>query len=286
MDECETLDLPSEKPRISLPINRIERDRHGIYLKIQDPFSSERNVLSLFCELEESIALSSSYRGIHVSRIQNNVNFLSYKIYECLDDYASELARHIFQSQPCEETRISIMGHYVQSLITPLSHLETRRPLEIISKVRFDGTNIWTESGLIIPVMMACPCIQKYFKSKMSSPVSEFKESDINSLASLVTHTQRGIVEVSVETKGERVALGEILHILNEHSVGIFQLLKREDERELVLRGLQKASFVEDTVRELTAEVYYSQVNKLGKDSRIKVRVRSLESIHPENLTA
>ena len=78
----------------------------------------------------------------------------------------------------------------------------------------------------------------------------------------------------------------ELITILEEAmSSPLYELLKREDEVEVVLRSHERPSFVEDIVRNIFLSVV-SRYRDLPDDCLVSVRSESMESIHQHNAIA
>ena len=76
------------------------------------------------------------------------------------------------------------------------------------------------------------------------------------------------------------VNAGEIYRVLNDTTHLVYDVLKRPDEHELVLRALSRPQFTEDVVREVAKGAFDHFEQKVPDDTGIVVRSHLLESIH------
>lgn len=128
-----------------------------------------------------------------------------------------------------------------------------------------DGDHV--RVGVRVPVTSLCPC---------SKDISDYG-----------AHSQRGYVELSVETSGwdengEGVWPEELIDVASAAgSAPIYPLLKRVDEREVTMLAYDNPAFVEDVARDVAVA--------LKADERVRafvVQVANEESIHDHRAIA
>ncbi len=65
------------------------------------------------------------------------------------------------------------------------------------------------------------------------------------------THTQRGTIKLLIDNNNQKIIHFDLYNILNKSTHLIFDLLKRPDEHDLVVRALSKPQFTEDVSRDV-----------------------------------
>jgi GTP cyclohydrolase I/GTP cyclohydrolase-4 len=105
----------------------------------------------------------------------------------------------------------------------------------------------------------------------------------------VATHNQRGIGRLHVgcpEGCAETVEAADLLSIV-EHSMSseIFELMKRNDEVEVVEKAHRNPRFVEDCVREMV-RMAVETFGHLGEGAFVSARQENLETIHKHNVVA
>jgi len=278
-----TLDVPSEPPTIPLSIQEVGSNKHKIYVIVKDELAKADRLIRLLCSLEVGLSLPQSFRGIHTSRIQERIFGVSSSPHDSLLDFSAVLAKEIYQSQPCESSFVELSAEYPYETVFPETHLANMQSFTLLCKTTFDGQDLTRSVGMVASIVMACPCSQRYYAQMFSGKDSESRTS---SLASLLTHTQRGSLRIAVENLSSTLPFKQLLEIMEETAVLPYWMLKRPEEISLIMRSLQNAQFVEDLVR-AAARNASKRIKNEDKDAAIiDARVVSFESIHPFNLFA
>lgn len=278
------LDVPNDKPSFPIPLNWVTIFHQQEYIKIREIFG-KTNIKCILCNLEIGISLSEKFRGIHMSRVENDLmNSLS-TTYNSLDDFTQTLAKNVFDSQYCRAVKVKAEGSYNYTITTPKSILKSQQPFNILSSSVYNGKRIKKMIGIENNILMACPCIQRHFSTILGK--NNRQNNDDESLSKLITHTQKGKVHLFVENSDDLLNYKNLLSVIKRSTILTSELLKRPDERHIVLKALNDACFVEDLVRRIANNLYMHLIDKKSTKKRdIFIKVTSYESIHSHDISA
>ena len=131
--------------------------------------------------------------------------------------------------------------------------------------------------GVEVVGMTTCPCAMETVSG--SSGNLEVDKA--------ITHNQRNRTFVMVEVPdGMTVEADDLVKIVERSmSSPTYEILKREDEAELVRRAHANPRFVEDVVRGVLAEIL-EMLRDFPDSVQIQVKSESEESIHKHNAFA
>jgi GTP cyclohydrolase-4 len=278
------LDVPYDKPSFPIPLNWVTIFNQKEYISIKEIFNNQK-IKCILCNIEIGISLSKKFRGIHMSRVENAIIRSSSRTYTSLNEFTQILAKNTFDNQPCEAVKVRVEGIYHYIIETPKSGLKSCQPLNISALSIYDGKWIKKMIGIENNIIIACPCVQRYFSAILKN--KKRKANDNELLGSLVTHMQRGKLYLLVENSDVLLDYKDLLSIIKKSTVMPSELLKRPDERYIVLDALNKANFVEDIVREIANDFHKYIINKGSSKNRdIYIKVTSYESIHSHDIYA
>lgn len=190
-----------------------------------------------------------------------------------------------------DEAEVGFEADYVVFRKTPVTRQSTQEMYSIISKAFYSHGKVKTMLGAQVTGITACPCayegVQDYSRTKLKE--QDFSDDDVERIMGTVpvaSHNQRNISTLLVETDNERISVDEIIHILEESmSSPVFEVLKRPDEVDVVLKAHRNLNFVEDTVRKILFNTLMKYPG-LPDDNVIIAKSESLESIHQHNAFA
>jgi GTP cyclohydrolase FolE2 len=94
------------------------------------------------------------------------------------------------------------------------------------------------------------------------------------------THTQRGTATLILDRESSKISHKDLYRILEKSTHLAYDLLKRADEHDLVIRAVQKPQFTEDVAREITDIAYHQFKNTLSADAEIFVESLINDAIH------
>ncbi len=153
----------------------------------------------------------------------------------------------------------------------------------LLGRATMSGEEVKKMVGVEVIGMTACPCametVRTILKEKHNSPLLDE--------IPVPTHNQRNIVTLLIEIpEGEEIEANDLIDIVEESfSSPTYEILKRREEGELVLKAHENPKFVEDVVRDILRRIV-ERYNELPDESMVIVRSESEESIHKHNAFA
>ncbi|NPA95241.1 MAG: GTP cyclohydrolase I FolE2 [Thermodesulfobacteria bacterium] len=268
IDSCE--DIPETRPAFPYPINRVGITDKTLWINLPEgcmPFSS-----AIYVDLP------SGFRGIHMSRMEQQISKLCQEQFCDICQFAECLAQKILEEQQGSTARISLEGLMPLRWKTAISKRISLDSIKLSADVTVSkekGENRKRSLvGLALVHITACPCTQVYlgglFGDKAKWPYP--------------THSQRCVTWLRVERDGNEPSYEDLLECLTSCLHPCQDLLKRPDEAELVLKSHREPQFAEDTVRLVARQVGLSLGNQIASDGLIEVNTTSYESIHNHNV--
>ena len=264
-------DVQSWKPNATFKLTRV-----GIK-DIKKPVNIKRSskIAKLIPVMELLVDLPASKKGSDLSRnveiIEEIVDESIRKPSPSLEDLCERitnklLLRHEYAS--CAEVRAS--SDYFLERMTP-SGKKTFEPYKITAsaiKERKGRTRKFI--GVNVLGMTACPCAMENIKKVYDKEY---------------THNQRNLVTISIQNDGT-IDADDLIDIAEQAmSSPTFEILKRDDEMEVVKRAHENPQFVEDVVRGILKKIL-EKYSSLPDETVVVARSESMESIHKHNAYA
>jgi GTP cyclohydrolase-4 len=237
---------------------------------------------ALNCSIDIFVDLPAEQKGSHLSR---NVEVLSGIVDDSvrepvsgLENMASGMCRKLLvHHEYAQIANVSISAEYFRESRTPMGRetLEIYRLLAGGTAVR--GGKIRKTIGAEVIGMTACPCAQQTVSEMMGCGGD----------ASVMSHNQRNICTALFTTDDDvNVEADDIIDLVQgAFSSPTYELLKRDDEGQVVINAHANPRFVEDVVRNVL-EAVVERYGALPDDVEIKVKSESEESIHKHNAFA
>ena len=237
---------------------------------------------ALNCSLDIFVDLPAEQKGSHLSR---NVEVLKEVVDESLknpvsglENMAADICKRLLVHHEYAQTaHVSIAAEYFRGSITPFGR-ETFEIYKLLAKgdiVR--GDKVRKSIGAEVIGMTACPCAQQ--------TVTEMLGCDTKH--PIMSHNQRNVCTVMFTVdEDEDIEADEIIDMIHTaFSSPTYELLKRDDEGQVVINAHTNPRFVEDVVRNALRAVV-ERYPKLANDAEVKVTSESEESIHKHNAYA
>ncbi len=209
-----------------------------------------------------NVSLAADKRGIHMSRLLENLNHWEKPLSPCS---MPTLLSEIREQQNALTASITCSFTWFIQRPSPQTELPAWQGIETTWHATIDDCGVGTTGyTLRIPVTTLCPC---------SRDISDYG-----------AHSQRGWVKVTINWQAHDtiVAPQEIFEKLQHAgSAPIYPLLKRADERHVTMLAYEQPAFVEDTIRKAAL--------MLRKDARIPgftLHICNEESIHTHDAIA
>lgn len=146
--------------------------------------------------------------------------------------------------------------------------------------------------GVKVIGISSCPCaleeVREYLRKNYGYKIDGKLLDYILNEFPIGTHNQRSILEIIVETRKENYdeIADRLLKVTRKcFSAETYEVLKRVDEIDVVLRLSRNTNFVEDIIRKAILHIY----NEFGREftnEKIIIKVKSLESIHKHDAFA
>ncbi len=286
-----TPDIKDEQPDVKLPIRLV-----GICgVKIptgQVRLGGSKIIMSV--RFSAFIDLPPDRRGIHASRnyepIVEVIKTYEGKTFK-LENIAAEIAVSLLKKH----------GYSKRSYVKAdaVAFYETKTPSGNVSYETFtihakcyatkEGKDFSVKKmlGVTLTGMTACPCALESIRDICKNELASFYNVDLKQVIDklpIATHTQRCKGTLFIDVSEEDVDVMELVRIVNESMSSMkYELLKREDEANMVMNAVKRARFVEDVARYIakaTSEL------KIRESCTIVVSVRSMESVHGHDVIA
>jgi len=237
---------------------------------------------ALNCSIDIFVDLPAEQKGSHLSR---NVEVLSAVVEESirepvtgLENIASDMCKKLLTHHEYAQTaNVDIVAEYFRESRTPLGRgtLEIYKLLASGSAVR--GQNIRKTIGVEVIGMTACPCAQQTV-SEMTACAEGIP---------VMSHNQRNVCTTMLTMDDAvDVEADDIIDLVQgAFSSPTYELLKRDDEGQVVINAHNSPRFVEDVVRNVL-EYIVERYDSLPNDVEITVKSESEESIHKHNAFA
>lgn len=244
------------------------------------------------------IDLPSERKGIDASRSYEAVaevfNLLVKKTFK-LEDLCAAMANELLKRHEyATRAEVKARSEAIYERTTPKSSIRTFEPYKVyakaVSKLSKGRVETSRAVGVKVVGITACPCVaesvRELFKNELAK-ASSLKETDLKIVESLplATHMQRseGFLMMDSPPVHDVDVLKLIDIVEGAMSSPTYELLKREDELELVLKAVDRPRFIEDSIR-LMAEGVVQTFKDLPDETRIFLAQHSEESVHKHDL--
>jgi GTP cyclohydrolase I/GTP cyclohydrolase-4 len=251
-----------------------------------------------YANFECFVDLNPQQAGVHMSRFEEIVG-------EAIDEVvlgeafkaevlAAHVAEKVRERQGGERAEVSITARYPETVKTPETGKSTQEIYVLYGTAVASARGTRTLTGVEAQGMTACPCAQEVVAALARDRLAGdgFGAGEIDRILELVpvaTHNQRGIGTLYVgcpEGGPAWIEAPELLRIVESSmSSEIYELMKRTDERAVVVKAHENPRFVEDCVREMVRQVVEGYTD-LPEQTFVMARQENLETIHRHNVVA
>ena len=220
------------------------------------------------------VDLPSHIKGIHMSRLEQAIADLHERPFARLSHYARALVEKVVERQRGNTARVSLAGKRPLLRQSKISRQVSVDPLlvKVEAMISKDGdrNGVTLSNGIGVCHITSCPCTQVYYIDVFTKRGN----------CPMPTHSQRSQTWLHLRGAGEVPAYQDLLTCL-ENSLHLTQdLLKRQDEAEIVLKSHIHPQFAEDAVRETARAVGHMFGAVLPAGTAVIIESLSLESIH------
>ncbi len=287
-------DLHSLEPATRLSLSRVGVT--GVEKVIRISNGNEGQLY--YAELDCFVDLNPHQMGVHMSRFEEVVN-------EAIDEVvigeafsaetlATHIATRVRERQDGVRAEVTIRARYPEHKLTPSSKQQTQELYWLIGTAVAGSHGIRRLVGVKAQGMTACPCAQSLILDRSSARLKEqgFTDDEIERVFQSVpvaTHNQRGFGTLQIgtpESSDVEITAKALLEIVESSmSSEIYELMKRQDEVEVVEKAHFNPRFVEDCAREMVRQAI-NRFDFLDGNCFLMARQENLETIHHHNVVA
>jgi GTP cyclohydrolase-4 len=288
-------DIQLLRPQFPIELSRVGAT--GVRKLVQVTRDGKRPIIFI-STFDVFVDLPSHLKGVSLSRnfevIDEVLENLTAEPIRNIEELAIKIAENLLERHEyATKAEVSMSSEFIRHKRAPVSHQRTQEIVKIFSdamisrdgkKVVFVGSEV---SGITV-----CPCAQELARTMAADRLlkSGFRHEDIQKILDIVpiaSHNQRGKAMVRVQVTDDfRVSIAKLIEIAKSGmSEENFEILKREDELEVIERAHRKPMFVEDSVRKMAYEFLRAYPNA-PDDLLIFLRQENEESIHQHNVVA
>jgi len=278
-----TSDVPESSPSRTISIDEAGICHQDVFLQIRDIAGAE-TYKPVLCTVQISSSLSG-HRGVHMSRFEEALFATAQAKHESIDAFALALARAVRDGQGSTGSTIRAEGIYLHEHPTSQSNRISHDKLFLLSDARLQGDTEHVRTGVRAFNMNACPCTRAHTKF---STIPELQKAgltpdqirDVLSIMLTGTHTQRGLVTVTMDKTVPEITSGNLYGIIDRSTHLVYELLKRPDEYALVTETISDSQYAEDVVRETAFRVYERFADAAPATTHVDVESLLQDSIH------
>jgi len=237
---------------------------------------------ALNCSIDIFVDLPADQKGSHLSR---NVEVLRDVVEDSirlpvtgLENMACGMCRKLLVNHEYARTaNVDIRAEYFRESKTPLGRGTLEMYTLLASGSAVKGGGMRKTIGAEVIGMTACPCAQQTVSEMLSYPED----------TTAMSHNQRNVcTALFTMDEGCEVEADDIIDLVQgAFSSPTYELLKRDDEGQVVINAHNNPRFVEDVVRKVLESIV-ERCADLPDDVELRVKSESEESIHKHNAFA
>ncbi len=246
--------------------------------------------VTLNAEIDVYVDLPSDQKGSHMSRnvevtgevVDNSVR----EPVEGLENLTAEMCKLLLERHEyASYSEVDINADYFLERESPqgrssLENYEIRAKTEAY---RDGETRKYI--GVTAVGLNACPCAMESVKSKYIEKYPGVEEA-LEKIPT-ITHNQRNKSTIMIEVPNdEEIEVNDLIDIIESSlSSPTHEILKRDDEADVVIQAHENPKFVEDVVRDMLSRIL-KKYSHFPDSTHIDVKSESEESIHKHNAFA
>ncbi len=270
------------------PEKRYKITRVGVKNVVKPIFvKREDKTVTLVTTIDIFVDLPPSKKGSDMSR---NIEVISEIVEESIttpctgiENLASRIVKKVKEKHEyATYAEVNLKADYFLERRTPLGR-KTIEKYGLIGRAKIDESGVKKMVGVEVVGMTACPCAMETVRAILKE---KYKDELLDKIP-VPTHNQRNLATVMLEVPdGYEIEANDLIEIIEDSvSSPTYEILKRRDEGEVVLRAHENPKFVEDVVRDILHKIL-KKYGHLPDDVLIIVRSESEESIHKHNAFA
>jgi len=288
-------DVQLLKPEVPIRLNRV--GVKGVKKLVEVEVVGKRRPIILISTFDVFIDLPSELKGANLSRnleaIDAVIEKVTSKPVRRIEDLCIELVEELLKKHEYAEiAEVSMKAELIVRKKTPVTKQRTEEVVNItceVMKHREGLKKVFV--GVEVCGVTACPCGQELVKAKVKEVLRSFlSENDVERVLNAIpmpTHNQRGKAVIKIEVRDNfSPRIEDLVKIAKESmSYETFELLKREDELEVIWQMHNNPKFVEDCVRVMAKKIAET-FRSAPDDVLVYIRQENEESIHQHNVVA
>ncbi|MGC8585026.1 MAG: GTP cyclohydrolase MptA [Thermoplasmata archaeon] len=278
-------DIQAILPKVNFKLTRVGVTNVTKQIVVKRP---DRNVI-LQPTINLYVDLPSTKKGADMSRnveiieeiVENSIKTPCSSI----EDLGENIVKMMSKRHPyATRMEVEIFSDYFLDRKNPSGKV-TQERYRIFSKVVMENKKIRKMIGVTSTGISVCPCAMETVRAHLKERYPEY--SDFLDRIPVPSHNQRNNLTILIEIpEGNSVEINDLIEIAEKsYSNSTYEILKRKDEMELVLKAHENPKFVEDVVRE-ALKLIYDRYRDFPDDTIITVKSESEESIHKHNAFA
>jgi GTP cyclohydrolase-4 len=272
--------------------NNFKLSRVGI-TGVRKPINVKRpdRVVTLTTEINVFVNLPATQKGSHLSR---NVEIISEIVDQSVRDPVESLEmlceiiskKLLDRHDYANHSEVNLKADYFLER-SPPSGSKSLESYRLIARAIADrDKNIQKKMiGVEVIGMIACPCAMETTRNIMETKRAGISEH--LGMLPVVTHNQRNVATLMIEVPSDySIEADDLIMIVeNSFSSPTYEILKRQDEGEVVYKAHENPKFVEDVVRDILKQILEIYTD-LPDEVVVTARSESQESIHKHNAFA
>ncbi len=286
-------DIQVLKPNIPVKLNRVGVTGIKKIVEVDVRYRRPVILISIF---DVFIDLPPNLKGANLSRsleaVDEVLDSLTKKPVKRVEDLCMEIADELLKRHDyAERSEVRMRSELILTKKTPVTRQRTQEVISITCdaiKARNGYKKVFI--GAELYGVTACPCGQELVKARIEEILKDLKRDELRRIIDsipIATHNQRGKASIKIEVRDEfSPRIEDLIEIARSSmSSEMYELLKREDELEVIWKLHKNPRFVEDCVRIMAREVV-KRFEKAPPDILVIFRQENEESIHQHNVIA
>lgn len=288
-------DVQFSRPEVPIRLNRV--GAVGIKKLVEVERGKGRPIV-LVANFDVFVDLPHSMKGANLSRnfevIDDIIERSTSKPVKKIENLCVEMAEMLLdRHEYATKAEVRMRSELIVKKRTPVTRQRTQEVVVILSDARVcrEGRRDVFVGAEVVGTT-ACPCAQELVRAKARKKLRDlgFEEEDIDRILEtipLATHNQRGKATIKMQVcEGFTPEIDKLIAIAKRSmSYEIYEVLKREDELEVVWKIHENPRFVEDCVR-LMAKYVVEEFPNAPDRTIVLFRQENEESIHQHNVVA
>lgn len=276
-------DVPSSVSLKPFSIDKAGISEQSAYISLRTIDDATRST-TMLVTVRMQVELKG-HRGIHMSRCEEALFSLLDKTHDSLDAFTEELAQEILRLQDSDKAYVSAEGTYMHQRNTRKTNKVSHDKMTLRASSKATEKETKSTIGISAFNMTGCPCTETFTKFAVVPKLKEAgfdldQISEILQITNSGTHTQRGLATINIDKASENVTYLKLYEALDASCHLVYELLKRPDEHELVVRVLRNPQFTEDVVRDIVDHVLRVLGDELEPTTNIFASSQLYDSIH------